>query len=77
MDTGKEIAVVGHSLGGGVAVLLMIKLFGEELGLLKDPDVSDVPLGAFHDLFVHPSRRRGDAQLPQHSREDGFGLQAG
>lgn len=35
METGKKIAIVGHSLGGGVAVLFMIKLFGEELGLLN------------------------------------------
>mmetsp|Transcript_21020 Transcript_21020/g.56048 ORF Transcript_21020/g.56048 Transcript_21020/m.56048 type:complete len:473 (-) Transcript_21020:362-1780(-) len=33
--TGRKVAVVGHSLGGGLAVLVMIKLFGEETGLLQ------------------------------------------
>merc|ERR1712136_527681 len=33
-QTGKNIAVVGHSLGGGVAVLYMIRMFGEA-GILQ------------------------------------------
>ena len=33
MVTSKEIAV-SHSLGGGVVVLFIIKLFGENFGLL-------------------------------------------
>lgn len=35
VETGRKIAVVGHSLGGGIAVLFMIKLFGEQQGLLN------------------------------------------
>ena len=35
MEMGRKIVVVGHSLGGGVVVFLIIKLLGEEVRLLK------------------------------------------
>ena len=83
------------SLNGGVAMLFMFKLFGEEFGLLKSlksyqqrvvelrcssvlqTTGEDAPLSAFHNLLVHPSRRRGAVQLPQQHRENDLGLQAG
>ena len=51
-ETGQKIAVFGHSLGCGVAVLLMIKLFGEELGLLNSPEVHQTcPRWSFANLL--------------------------
>ena len=35
METVRDIVIVGRCLGCGVTVLFIIKLFGEELGLLK------------------------------------------
>ena len=52
METGNKIAVFGHRLGCGVAVLLMIKLFSEGFGNLKGPEA------------YQTCRRWGFANLP-------------
>ena len=38
MEANKKIAVVGHSLGGKVAVFFLVKLVGEELRLFIGPN---------------------------------------